>query len=193
VTGAIENPDRRPWYREFWPWLLMLPPALSVVGGVAMLFLAIETPSALVVDDYARIEELTSERFDRDREALRLGLTAELEIEREAGHVELFLAAPPSYELPDVLILVLRHATNPAADLELSLAREGDRFGSDAGHFGADAGRPGAEAEHFGADAELDTGIYYVELMDPERTWRLSAGARWLDGRIGLEPQADGP
>jgi len=171
MTEAVESPGRRSWYRQIWPWLLMLPPALSVVGGVAMLFLAIETPSALVVDDYARIEELTSERFDRDREALRLGLRGELEIQREAGHVELSLAGSPSYELPDFMILVLRHATNPAADLELSLARDGERFSADAG---------------------LDAGIYYVELMNPERTWRLSAGARWLDGRIGLEPQADG-
>lgn len=176
MTAAIEGPERRPWYREFWPWLLMLPPALSVVGGVAMLLLAIETPSALVVDDYSKIEELTSERFHRDREALRLGLTATLEIERDAGHIDLFLAAPPPYELPGILTLALRHATDPASDLELSLVRDGEGDG---------------EGERFSADAGLKAGIYYVELMDPERTWRLSAGARWLDGRIGLEPQAD--
>lgn len=167
MIESTANQDGRPWYRQIWPWLLMLPPALSVAGGVTMVYLATHTPTALVVDDYARIEELATERFERDREAGRLGLTAELRIERDAGRVELSLGASKPYRLPDVVMLALRHATNPAADLELSLVREGDLFT---------------------IDTELEPGIYYVELTDVDRTWRLGAGARWLDGRIELTP-----
>jgi hypothetical protein len=163
--------DKRPWYREIWPWLLMMPPALSVAGGVTMLVLATHTPTALVVDDYARIEELTNERFERDREALRLELTAELRFEPTAGHVELSLSGVRDFELPDALTLILRHATNPAHDLELRLARNGSLFS---------------------IETELAPGQYTVEVMPDDGRWRLGSGTRRLDGRIALSPQVDG-
>ena len=161
----------RPWYREHWPWLLMLPPALSIVGGVAMLYLATQTPSALVVEDYSRIEELTSERFARDREAQRLALTAELRFEREAGRIEVLLGGTAAMEFPGTLTLSLRHATDPAGDRELNLARRG---------------------ELFVVDTELAPGRYHLELMPESRAWRLGAGARYLDGAVVLQPQVDG-
>ena len=161
----------RPWYRELWPWLLMVPPVLSVVGGLAILYLATQTPTALVVDDYARIEQLTSERFARDREARRLELSAELSFESGTGRIEVTLEAPASGRLPDALTLALRHATDPSADRELSLARLGDRFV---------------------ANAEVAPGRYLLELMPADRSWRLGTGARRLAGRVILEPQPDG-
>ena len=32
--------DTKPWYRHLWPWLLMLPPLASVIGGIVTLILA---------------------------------------------------------------------------------------------------------------------------------------------------------
>lgn len=165
------NEGTRPWYREFWPWFLMLPPALSIAGGVAMVVLATKTPSTLVVEDYARIEELTSERFERDREAARLRLSAEVAFERDAGRIELVLSAPVSMESSSGLILALRHASNPARDLELNLVRRGERFV---------------------ADAEIAPGNYYLELMPAGREWRLGGGPSRLDRAVVLEPQAGG-
>ena len=40
-----------PWYRQLWPWLLLAPPAASIVGGVAILFVAIATDDGLVTRD----------------------------------------------------------------------------------------------------------------------------------------------
>ena len=34
----------RPWYRQFWPWLLIIPPAAAVIGGILTLYLAITRP-----------------------------------------------------------------------------------------------------------------------------------------------------
>jgi hypothetical protein len=149
----------------------MVPPVLSIAGGVAMVYLATTTPSALVVEDYARIEELTSERFARDREALRLALTAELRFEREAGRIEVFIDGPASVELPASLTLALRHATNPEADRKLRLARQGERFV---------------------VDTDLAPGRYDLELMPESQAWRLGAGTRRLDGLVVLRPQVDG-
>jgi len=41
----------KPWYRQLWPWLLMLPPVLSVVGGGVTYYLAVTRPETLVSQD----------------------------------------------------------------------------------------------------------------------------------------------
>lgn len=41
----------RPWYRQVWPWLLMLPPAAAVIGGCLTLYLAVSRPDVLVRRD----------------------------------------------------------------------------------------------------------------------------------------------
>jgi hypothetical protein len=171
MNDTRHNVPDRPWYRQIWPWMLMLPPALAVAGGVSMLVLALRTPSALVVADYARIEELTNERFARDGEALRLGLTAELRILREAGRVELLLSGTGDFEYPETVTLSFRHPTNPGHDFELRLARSGDIFT---------------------AESELESGMFYVELMPEDRQWRLGTGVQRLDGLVVFNPQTDG-
>ena len=171
MNDSHGNGAQRPWYRQVWPWLLMLPPALSVAGGVTMVWLATRTPSALVVEDYARIEELTSARFARDREALRLALSAEMHFERSTGRIEVSLQTPAAAQSPSVLLLLLSHATNPDADREVRLVRYGSVYR---------------------ADVQLIPGRYHVELMPEDRTWRLSVAAGWLDGALSLKPQPDG-
>lgn len=163
--------EQRPWYREVWPWMLMLPPALAVAGGITMLVLATHTSRALVVDDYSRIEELTNERFERDGEALRLALKAELSFMPETGRVRLMLSGQTDFEYPETLTLFFRHPTDPAADFELGLVRDGDSYV---------------------AHAELEPGSYYVELMSEDRKWRLGAGVHRLEGLMVLNPQPDG-
>jgi uncharacterized protein len=48
------NRSARPWYRQLWPWLVMLPPAAAVVGGFTTLYLAISRPDREVCGDYVR-------------------------------------------------------------------------------------------------------------------------------------------
>jgi len=151
--------------------MLMLPPALAVAGGLVMLYLAAGTPSALVVEDYARIEELTNERFARDREASRLGIAAEIRIERGAGRIVVAVSGNDEFDPADSLILALRHATDDASDIELVLPRRGAVYA---------------------AAADPASGRYLVELTDDARSWRLAAGARRLDGLIALVPQSPG-
>lgn len=169
AAGGAPGAQPRPWYREIWPWLLMLPPALSVAGGAAMVYLATHTSSALVVDDYARIEALTSERFERDREAARLGIGAELTFARAPSRIELSLAAPAPFTLPRTLELALQHATNPAADRKIELVRAGDRYT---------------------AAADLAPGHYRIELVPEDGAWRLGGELPGSDVRISLRPQA---
>jgi uncharacterized protein len=47
----MSSPDARPWYRQLWPWLLILPPAAAVIGGALTLYLAVSRPDVLVRQD----------------------------------------------------------------------------------------------------------------------------------------------
>lgn len=168
MSALHEDASRRPWYKEVWPWLLMLPPAFSVAGGVTMIYLANSTSSALVVQDYARIDEITSERFERDRQAAELGLIAELTFASAPARVEVTLDGPASFRAPHTLKLFLRHATDPGADRELELLRSGNTYM---------------------AAADSLQGRYRVELMPDDLTWRLGGEASQLIGAMTLEPQ----
>jgi uncharacterized protein len=44
----------RPWYRQLWPWLLIVPPAAAVIGGGFTLYLALSHPDTLVRRDCAQ-------------------------------------------------------------------------------------------------------------------------------------------
>jgi uncharacterized protein len=50
----MSNDTARPWYAQLWPWLLIVPPAGAVFGGMFTLYLAITRPDALVRDDCVR-------------------------------------------------------------------------------------------------------------------------------------------
>ncbi len=44
----MDTSTPRPWYRQLWPWLLIIPPAGAVIGGLLTLYLAITRPDTLV-------------------------------------------------------------------------------------------------------------------------------------------------
>ncbi len=178
MSGAM-GPER-PWYREPWPWLLMLPPALSIAGGVVMLVLAVGEPADLVVADYGRIDELTTERFARDARAADTGWTARVVAEHAGGTkpgagpepdaafvaIAVHLAARETAALPDALHLGLQHAAHGAADREIVLAR-------------------GADDAYHGV-LELAAGRYAVELSPLDRVWRLGGSLRSVPATLEL-------
>ena len=47
-------PNSKPWYRQLWPWLLIIPPAAAVIGGGITLYLAVTRPDTLVSQDCVR-------------------------------------------------------------------------------------------------------------------------------------------
>ena len=172
MSAQAEIHDARPWYRHLWPWLLMLPPALSVAGGVAMVYLATHTSSALVVDDYSHIEALTDQRFDRDRRAAELGLAATIEIRAAPDRVALSLAAPPAFTMPTELSLRLQHATDPLADRRLTLLASGGMYS---------------------APVDLHPGRYRIELMPTDGSWRLGGVGSLPGSGIALTPPVETP
>ncbi len=69
----MEDLDIQPWYRQFWPWFIMAPPAVAVVAGLLTVYLAGAEPP-MVVADYGRIAMATAQRAERALRAEELGL-----------------------------------------------------------------------------------------------------------------------
>jgi hypothetical protein len=172
TPGAV---SARPWYREPWPWLLMLPPVLSVAGGVAMVYLALDTPTELAVADYARIEEVTADRFARDTRAAELGLTAEVAF-APAGEgratVTVTLATPANEAPPAAVRLELQHAALRAHDIAVTLGRA----------------RDGA-ANVYAGEIALAPGHYGVEIGSLDLEWRLAGVLTQLPQALRLTAQ----
>jgi hypothetical protein len=152
----------KPWYRDRWPWLLMLPPGASVVAGFVLLYFAVHSPAPLVVDDYARIEEISHEQWLADERAAGRGLEATLRLradERGATHFAVEVAGDVGTP-PPTLELKLRHAGNAAADRALVLDYDG---------------------RDYVGNTDLAAGRYDFELTPRDRAWRLA-------GAVGRAP-----
>jgi hypothetical protein len=162
----------RPWYQHRWPWLLMLPPLFSMIGGFTLLYRAVSTPNPLVVDDYATIAKHTERRLERDREAARQGLRGLLVVESDESArlaVNFSFESPPG-DVPARLTLRLLHPTLEQLDRQVDMVPAGDGY------------RALVE--------DAAPSRYYVLVEPEDRRWRLT-GEITGGGTLRLQPPAD--
>ncbi len=166
---ATEATDTKPWYRQRWPWLVMIPPAGGVFAGLTLLFTALNSPNPMVVDDYSRIARYTEARMERDRAAASLGLSAELRIVKgsDPKGLEMVIVSPVE-RLPVTLNLALRHPTRAELDREVLLRYDGDAY------------RATLE--------DLGPGRYYLQLEPDTRSWRLTGELGPERSRVSMKP-----
>jgi len=107
-----------PWYKQFWPWVLIGLPASAVVAGIATLFIALDQPVSLVVDDYYKQGLAINQNRDRQRRAEAQGLGGEFALAADLGTASLSLN-----QALDVTQLNLRlvHPTRASEDRAGSL------------------------------------------------------------------------
>jgi hypothetical protein len=162
---ATTSANTKPWYREPWPWLLMLGPVASVVAGIAMLALALNSEDGLVSDDYYKQGLAINRTLERDSRARALGLRAEITLSPERKQVEVRLSGSKQAVLPLKLRLRIAHPTKAGLDRMIVLE-------------GASAGR------YLVAMPALPEGRWLVTLEDHERTWRLNTEWRGGDAAV---------
>ena len=52
MTNHLPREDTEPWYRQFWPWFIIMLPASVVVAGLSTWYIAHRHADDLVVDEY---------------------------------------------------------------------------------------------------------------------------------------------
>ena len=158
-----------PWYRQRWPWLLMIMPATAMFGGIFTWWLAANANNSMVVDDYYREGRAINQQLARDDRATQLGLEATLVPGTgAAGGIAVEIAGQlASVGYPEVLNLKLVHATESALDAQVSLRHAGS------GRYVANGVLPAS-------------GHWIVHLEDPQRSWRLLARTDRFDVALKL-------
>lgn len=113
-----------PWYRQFWPWVLIGLPGSVVVASLITIAIATHNSDSLVVDDYYKTGLAINRSLARDKAAAQIGLSADLRIEDDRLSLTL-LGDPPTR--PERITLRLVHSASADADRTLELARVQDQ------------------------------------------------------------------
>lgn len=168
MNSAFPARPATPWYRETWPWLLMLGPAIVIVAGFVTLFLAFESSDGLVADDYYKQGLAINRTMERDSRARDMRYRAELTVSRENRSLRIILAGAGAF--PDTLRLRLIHPGKSSADETVALRALGEGW-------------------YQGEYRREFTGRRHLILEDQPATWRISG--EWVEsdaGRAQLGP-----
>lgn len=156
MSEAMLEKDPLPWYRQGWPWLLISLPASAVVGGILTLIVAIESPNALVVNDYYKEGLAINQEKHRLERAETMGLGALLRTDAGGVSVTLDSKTPVT---DATLNLNVIHATRSDLDRKILVQRQPD------GSYRA-------------ALKPLRAGTWYLRLEDPQQSWEIRARLR---------------
>jgi uncharacterized protein len=160
--------DSGPWYRQPWPWLLMIPPVSAVIVGMVLLRAATWEPDGLVVADYYQEGRAINEVLERERFAASLGLGGEIRFDGQ--RLVLRMEGTPLPGAP--LTLRLLHPTRANKDAELTLMHDAQQ--------NAWAGRVSV----------LPDAHWHLHLEPQDRSWRLRG--RMEPGARSVRLTADG-
>jgi hypothetical protein len=144
--------DTQPWYRERWPWLLMLGPFIVVIAGMVTAWLAVTSADGLVTDDYYRKGLKVDQTIARSDRAKALGVEARLTLTAETLSLRL-LAADRGFVQPERLQVTVSHPTRAGLDQTKLMARGPDGYSAS-----------------FRLPA---SGHWLVTIEDEAKTWRL--------------------
>lgn len=151
----ITREQTLPWYREPWPWLLMLGPVTVIVAGIVTTWIAVTSSDGLVVDDYYKAGLAINQTLERSALAAARGYRAEAAVQNNGRNISLRLVSTAAAALPETLQLRIAHPTRAGRD-GLVLLRQGD---------------PGVYA---GVMPALSAGRWLLLLEDRQSNWRLS-------------------
>jgi hypothetical protein len=144
--------DTKAWYREPWPWLLMLGPFVVVIAGIYTAWLAITSADGLVEDDYYKKGLAVNQTIARSDKATALGLSVGVRVVADGMTIRL-AGRDPSFVAPATLIVTLSHPTRAGLDQTQTFSKNGELY----------AGKLRLPA----------SGHWLVLVEDEARTWRL--------------------
>ena len=155
-----------PWYRQFWPWFLMLFPAAAVIGGIITFRIAATTDDGVVEDDYYKKGMAINRTLDRDQAAAAMNLTAQMQVSAEQVSLQL---AGHLAQWPTTLRLRILHPTRAGMDQTVALTSQG-------------------HGRYMGACKTLGANKWDLLLEDEAKHWRLAGHLELGWSEAGLAP-----
>lgn len=111
------------WYKQFWPWFLITVPAISIVLGFTIVYLAVTSENSMVSDDYYKEGKAINQSINKKRMAKQLNLIAGLKIDSDSVKVTFKQALPPDSA---AIKLDFFHATLEDKDFFVMLTRNAE-------------------------------------------------------------------
>ena len=145
------TPAQRPWYRQAWPWFLIALPASAVLGGIATIILAVQSPNALVVDDYYKEGLAINRQIHLQMAARDMDLNALLRSDGRQLNIELNATVPVT---DDSVTLQFIHVTRAELDREVIVQRQ-------------------ADGRYHAALPELANGTWNLRLQGSNHNWEI--------------------
>lgn len=158
-----EQQQSKPWYKEPWPWILMSGPALVVVAAFITLSIAHDSMGDLVSDDYYKDGKHIDLNLQRDQEAVKRQVKAQIVLNPEHSAVKVFLEGNVDFNVPVRLLFL--HPAKQANDLKVDLkaVTQGEN----------------GKAEYTATFPALsDARHWYVRVEDANGVWRVED--KWL-------------
>ena len=114
---ALPGGDSEPWFRQFWPWFLILLPASVVVASLVTMYIAYYGADDLVVDEYYKDGLAINRQLEKKQRSVELGITARLNFSDD--HVTARIEGPVAEAS---LSLWLSHPLEADRDFPVKLA-----------------------------------------------------------------------
>lgn len=159
------NEQQIPWYRQFWPWFLILLPATAVVASLSTLYIASTGADDLVVDDYYKDGLAINRQLEKQQEARARGISAQLALRGD-----------------NLTVTVSGPVTGRSLSLTLSHPMEADR------DFSVNLVRSSAEQFRARLPALPASGWHWILRPGAEDDWRLDGeltAANFIDANAG--------
>lgn len=156
-----------PWYRQKIFWILMSGPIIVVIAAFATLKVAHDNISDMVSDDYYKDGKHINLQIERDTEAAKRHIRAQVLINTEGTAARVFVSGDFDRKVP--LRLLLLHPTRKDGDRSINLQA-------------ASTPASGDKIEYRASFPPLPNTIHwYVRLEDTQNRWRVEQ--KWLPGQ----------
>lgn len=113
-----------PWYKQFWPWFLILLPLSAVVGSFTTLFIFSNNSVEIVVDDYYKKGKAINMDLQKIQQAKSLNLSFALSVESDILYLD-----KQTGTLADQAALSLNFYHPTLSERDFNLLLSADAFG----------------------------------------------------------------
>ncbi|MFV0594395.1 FixH family protein [Shewanella sp.] len=112
--------EQQPWYKQFWPWFLIILPLCAVVASFTTLKIALSNSDSLVAEDYYKEGKAINMDLSKVKYAKQLGMQWQLE---QNHHEVLFTQhGGPAYQA--ALKVEFYHPTIAEKDIKMTVTAD---------------------------------------------------------------------
>ena len=157
----MQNTNTKPtaWYKQFWPWFLLVPLIVTVIVGMTMLSFSIQVFDGTVNDNYYKEGLAINQTLEKDHKAAALNLSAEVKVDNLTGDVLLTLNGQLD-SLPEQLNLEFINPTRATKDYGITLNK--------------------VTGNHYRGQVEkAPLNLWYMDITEPSGNWRLKGSAEF--------------